>query len=131
VSKGGRLHCRVGANPWGAWPVHYATVWGREVEEHQYNQWTKIEVIFQAWSHEINVFTEALAEYAVTHNDSYWDDATFELIEFGTQPQPEPQPDPGTGECGFVNRWAEVLDNQAEIMQELARVPKHGDIITL
>ena len=133
VSKGGRLHCRVGANPWGEWPTHYATVWGKEVEEHQYDQWTKIDVVFQAWKSEVNVFTEALAEYAVKHNDSYWDDATFEEIEFGTQPppDPQPQPDPVAGECGFVNRWGEVLDNQAEILQELARVPKHGDIVTL
>ena len=129
TSVGGRLHCRVGANPWGAWPVHYATVWGREVEE--YNKWVKVEVNFQAWSHEINVFTEGLAEYAVKHNDSYWDDATFEAIEFGATPPPDQPPPPVNGECGFVNRWGEVLDNQAEILQELTRVLKHGETITL
>ena len=134
VSKGGTFHARVGINPWGAWPHHYASVCGKEALK-PYDRWVKLEVIAQAWSNEILVFTEGLAEHTVSHNDVYWDDATFEHIEFGQEPpQPEPEPDPDPqppGECGFVNRWQEVLDNQAEILLALAEVPKHGDTVTL
>jgi len=125
ISKGGRFHARVGVNPWGAWPTHYASVFGKEALK--YDKWVQVEVIFQAWSDEVTVFTEGLAEHTVSHNDVYWDDATFEEIDFGAQPQPTPTP----GECGFVDRWSEVFDNQAELLLELTRVPKKGDTVTL
>lgn len=134
VSEGGELHAMLGINPWGDWPDTYSTVWGKECEkwnpDEGYDKWVQVVVEARAYRDEISVCTRGLVHYPAEHNDVYWDDFTFEQIELGDQPPPPPTP-PATGECGFVDRWGEVLDNQAEIMQELARVPKRGDTVTL
>jgi len=136
VSAGGDLHARVGINPWGAWPDHYASIPGKECDKYDpaegYDKWVQIEVIAPAFGNEITVFTEALSQHTVSHNDVYWDDASFGEVDLGDAPPPVEPPDPPpVGECGFVDRWQEVLDNQAEILQELMRVPKKGYTVTL
>lgn len=135
VSEGGELHAMLGINPWGNWPDTYSTVWGKECEkwneDEGYDKWVHLEVIAQAFKSEISVCTRGLVHYTAKHNDVYWDDFKFEHVDWGSPP-PEPSPEPPpAGECGFVNKWAEVLDNQAELLQELARVPKKGDTVTL
>lgn len=94
-----KLHARAGANPWGGGPYHYASVTGQEALV--YDSWQQVEVIFQAWGSKATVFTEMMPEYAVRHNDTYWDDAALEEIgEPGTEPE-EPEEPVEPGACLF------------------------------
>jgi len=89
-STGGRLHARVGINPWGAWPNHYASVAGKEALTHE--TWERVLVQTQAWSNEITVFTEGLVEFPVDFSGVWWDAATFKEIELGAVPEPAVEP---------------------------------------
>jgi len=97
----GNLHRMVGANPWGHWMDHYATLWGREVDLTRYNEWVRAEIVFQAWHSEISLFAWGFSEWGVKHNDLYIDDAGLEPIAVAIgvpedpEPEPEPEPDPG------------------------------------
>jgi len=78
----GKYSALVGINPWGDCRATYrTTVWGSEALT-VYDQWVQVSVTAQAWADTICVFTRGSAEYAVKHNDSYWDAAT--LAEAGS-----------------------------------------------
>jgi hypothetical protein len=97
--KSGKMHAMVGFNPWGHWPQHTATIWGREIDQDQYNQWVEVEVIAEAWASEVSIIVRSWNEWKAKHNDLYIDDVTLEPIavtigEPGAQP-PAPEPEPG------------------------------------
>ena len=99
--------------------------------------WTTLEKTAKIENGWITVYARAYNKYGV--NGSMFIKSAYLYViddpcEGQEPPQPEPEPDPEPqppGECGFVNRWQEVLDNQAEILLALAEVPKHGDTVTL
>lgn len=96
TSVGPALRTMVGANCWGHWPQHYATVWGKEIGWDRFNTWTRAEVIFEAWSDEVSLIVRGLAEHGVKHNDFYIDDCGLEELElyFGEEPPEEPPAEP-------------------------------------
>jgi hypothetical protein len=93
----GKMHSMVGINPWGHWPEHTATIWGKELAQDQYNQWVKAEVIAQAWHPEISVVVRSWNEWKAKHNDLYIDEIALEpiTVTIGDPGQPPPQPGPG------------------------------------
>ena len=129
-SPGGRLHARVGMNPWGAWPSHYAAVTGKEALTHE--KWERVRVIAEAWNNEITTFTEVLVEFPVNFSGVWWDAATFKEIEFGALPEPEPDPGPGDDYlAGVLKNQSTIMENQIALMAELDKTIKRGDTITL
>jgi len=131
ISAGGTFHARVGINPWGGSPQDYQSIFGKEIEKREYNpqegydRWVQVEVIAPAFGNVITVFTEGMPEHAVSHNDVYWDDATFERVEFGgTTPEPEPEPQPG-GNCDLTP----VLEKLAQALVILQDIKARTDAI--
>ncbi len=78
---------QVGIDPTGAWnPWGPTVVWS-----HQYyyiDTWGQLAVEAVAQSDVITVFMRSNPEFAVAHNDTYWDDAA--LINVDDQPPPPP-----------------------------------------
>lgn len=95
----GQMHVMAGVNPWGHWPAHYATIWGKEASQGAYNQWVQLEVLFQAWHTECSVMLRCRPEWAVKHNDVYWDDACLEAVDVYIDETPPVEP-PEPGEPG-------------------------------
>jgi hypothetical protein len=105
-SPTGKYSALVGINPWGDCRATYrTTVWGKEALQ-EYDRWVRVSVTAQAWSDAICVFTRGTAEWAVKHNDSYWDTLTFAEVA-GPEPAPTytpyptytPQPAPTCALC--------------------------------
>jgi hypothetical protein len=55
------------------------------------NEWVHLSVSTVAKASVITVFTRGAPEYRVTHNDSYWDDASLTVV---VPPTPTPKPKP-------------------------------------
>jgi hypothetical protein len=91
----GKLRAMLGINPWGHWPQHYATIWGKEVGQDQYNQWVQIEVIAQAWHTEISVCARSFNEWPAKHNDIYLDDMTLAPFSLPIEEPNQPPETPG------------------------------------
>lgn len=109
----------VGLNPWGDCRATYrTTVWGKEALR-IYNQWVQVSVIAQAWTDEMCVFTRGTAEYAVKHNDSYWDTLEFNEWSRGTCPTPTPGPVPTSepGNCPSLEQIGEVVGQELRALQ--------------
>lgn len=130
----GKYRAMLGANPWGHWATQYATIWGQEQPQDQYDRWVFLEVIFQAWHNEISLFTRGYPEWNVKHNDSYWDDLSIEEIAApGQEPPPTPGPvppppvPPPTGDYGQLvaaiqQMHVDGLEAHAEAHRALANV---------
>ena len=97
----GKMHVSVGVNPWGHWPMHPATVWGRELGQDHYNQWTQVTVLAQAWHDEISICVRSYNEWKAKHNDLYVDSITVEPVQVTIgAPAPPPAP-PAPGEIDY------------------------------
>lgn len=95
----GTYRARIGANPWGDWPTHYATNFGREAEK-PYNRYVPVYHLFQAYRDEVSVIIQGLAENPEKHNDLYIDTVTMEPVtvyidEEPPDKPPEPPTEPG------------------------------------
>jgi len=120
----GKMRVMVGVNPWGHWPLHYATIWGMELPQICYNQWYKAEVLFEAWADEVSLIVRGFPEWAVKHNDLYIDECGLEEVSVvidGKVPEPEPEPDPEPGEPPVVTEvdYAKIASLTAEATAEL------------
>jgi len=108
----------VGANPWGlAWPNHYTTIWGKAALE-QYDKWTKVKVIFQAWSPKAALLTRGLAEWPVRHNDYEWDSCELVVAQFDPCPTPTPAPAPTAHPqvCPSLEEIATLIANRDPVI---------------
>ncbi len=115
----GSYSALVGINPWGDCRATYrTTVWGREALR-VYNQWVQVSVTAQAWSDKICLFTRGAAEYAVKHNDSYWDTLALRQESRGTCPTPSPCPTaiPGGENCPSLEQIADVVGQELRALQ--------------
>lgn len=125
VSVGGTYHARVGANPWGHWPTHYATMYGKEVLM-PYNKYTLVSHLFQAWSEEVSIVVQGLAEHAVKHNDLYIDLVELEPVTVYVNeepPEPEPPaPDPGEPVNVDYERIATETAERVLALQQIGQV---------
>jgi len=125
----GNLHRMVGANPWGHWAEHYATLWGREVDLGRYNEWVKAEIVFQAWHSEISLFAWGFSEWGVKHNDLYIDDAYLDPIAVAIgvpedpepEPEPEPEPDPEKPPVVVEVDYTKIASMTAEAVVEMQK----------
>ena len=76
----GEYRVCVGIDPYGGTdPLSDRVVWGKVLE--QYDQWIQPTVETESLAETITVFTKAFPRWRVKHNDSYWDEASLELIE--------------------------------------------------
>ncbi len=89
----GLYRASVGIDPTGNAPAAFgappagATVWSESVTEFEtrrvtesgvaYDAWVQLEVSTIAQGEWVTVFTRGMPEYAVKHNDSFWDDASL------------------------------------------------------
>lgn len=115
----GSYSALVGINPWGDCRAMYrTTVWGKEALR-VYNQWVQVSVTAQAWSDKMCVFTRGTAEYAVKHNDSYWDSLEFKEWSRGTCPSPTPGPipTPDSASCPSLEQIGEVVARELRMLR--------------
>lgn len=125
----GKYRARIGANPWGHWPTHYATMYGQEALE-PYNRYVPVRHLFQAWHDEVSIVVQGMAEYAVKHNDLYIDlvelrPVTVYIDEEPPEPEP-PTPDPGEP---VVIDYARIATETAEQVMALQQA-KQVDLTT-
>jgi hypothetical protein len=101
----GQYHAMVGANPWGHWPAHYASVYGKEVLMDQYDVYTPVQVVFQAWVPTVSVIVRGRTENKYKHNDLYIDDCAMRVVDVYIDepppPAPPPAPPPTPGEIDY------------------------------
>ena len=119
-TSNGKLHARLGINPWGGGPDHYASVYGMEALE--YDKWVKLEVYAQAFGGTITLFCESMPEFTVAHNDTYWDDFALEELDSPTEP-PTVEPPTGppvAGECLFDD--SAIMLAVANVSEQLDQV---------
>lgn len=113
----GSYSALLGINPWGDCRATYrTTVWGKEALR-VYNQWVQVSVTVQAWTNKVCVFTRGTAEYAVKHNDSYWDSLALSEWSRGTCPTPSPTPIPGADSCPSLEAIGEVVGQELRALQ--------------
>lgn len=96
----GKLHAMVGMNPWGHWPQHTATVWGKELGQDQYNRYIQVECLAQAWGSEVSIVVRSWNEWKAKHNDIYVDDITVEQVTLYIDEEPPDMPPPEPPEPG-------------------------------
>jgi len=106
----GVYHASAGIDPQGNVPAAFgappsdATVWSQSVTEFEtrrktdagveYDAWVQLEVSTIAQGEWVTVYTRGMPEYAVKHNDSFWDEACLVAL---APPTPTPRPtDPPT-----------------------------------
>ncbi|GAG42769.1 unnamed protein product, partial [marine sediment metagenome] len=79
-SKGpGDYKVSVGLDPFGGTSASASeVVWSRWVQ--QYDGWVKLRVQAVAQADQVTVFTRGQNGWRVRHNDSYWDDASLQVI---------------------------------------------------
>ena len=101
----GLYHVTAGIDPQGNVPTTFggppsdATVWSASVTEFEtrrktesgvdYDAWVQLEVSAVAQGEWVTVYTRGMPEYAVKHNDSFWDEACLVAL---TPPTPTPRP---------------------------------------
>lgn len=96
-SDNGKATAIVGINPWGDEDIfRRTTIWGKETlgYESPYNTWRQIHVRAQAWSNHITLVLRGAAEYAVKHNDWYWDAVILTELDYNDDVPDEPEPGP-------------------------------------
>lgn len=113
VSKDGKYVALIGANGWGAYPYHHATVWGEEGQHDHYNEWQQLVCYFQAYGDRITIFSRGLPEWPTKHNDLYLDGFSLEEITPPGAEIPEPPEPPPSGECKFFDPSPQILKAHA------------------
>jgi hypothetical protein len=119
----GKMHPSVGINPWGHWPMHPATVWGKELGQDQYNQWTQVQVLAQAWHSEISICVRNWNEWKAKHNDIYLDDITLqpEQVAIG-DPSPPPPPPGGSIDYDLIATMTSI--RTVNLLGQALKVPE-------
>ena len=117
VSYGSKCFSVVGINPWGnAWYDHWTTIWGKAAYN-DFDKWVNVAVVFQAWSPRVVVFTRGISEWAVKHNDWYWDDTSLSLYGMDV-PTPVPTLPPFTPSPMQCPSLAEIQGVVATVIAE-------------
>lgn len=83
----------VGVSPWGREYVDDTVIWGSEYVD-AYDRWLRVSVEFRAWHNTAVLFTRGNPLYGKKHNDSYWDTASFQLMQVSEATCPAPTPYP-------------------------------------
>jgi hypothetical protein len=121
----GTYHAMLGVNPWGHWPLHHASIWGKEADWQLFSDYQQISVLFQAWHNEISLIVRGLPRDAVKHNDLYIDAAKLEPITVYINEEPPPpttepptEP-PAVGEVDYARITREVSKSVITQMKQL------------
>lgn len=89
----GKVWVRVGINPWGDTDCEALSTATGLCYVDKYDQWITLECITRAKKAEMSVFLFSQADFAVKHNDVYWDRVRLELFD----PEAPPPPPPAEG----------------------------------
>ncbi|MBN1814692.1 MAG: hypothetical protein JXA14_22825 [Anaerolineae bacterium] len=106
IDPTGRLDFRAPSVVWGEWYSQYMKTW-------EDRKWVQISAVARAENDTITVFLRSQNDYK---RDAFghFDDFLLEVEGDDDTPSPEPG-----GECGFVDRWDEVLAKLDQIDAKL------------
>jgi len=104
-------------NPWAGTVVWSGT-------QNHYNTWGQLAVDAVAQGNKVTVFMRSAPDYAVKHNDTYWDDAVLEIVGQGAPPPAATQvvrATATTGTCGAVpSGWVSYKVRPGDYLSGLA-----------
>lgn len=119
--QGAPINMRVGIDPTGGTnPFSGNVVWSEAAQP--YDAYHLLQVRAQAQGSVVTVFTYSAPEYAMQHNDVYWDDASLVVVDSApAQPAPAPTPAPVTEPAAEPPTTGQYTVKSGDTLSSIAR----------